>query len=74
MQIGKNILHLVLKFPSWFKGYPELGTPCAPEFYKLVDASNPNTYQFVGDFLSYVTGVFPSNYIHLGSDEVRKKH
>lgn len=55
---------------SWFKGYPELGTPCAPEFYKLVDASNPNTYQFVGDFLTYITGVFPSNYIHLGSDEV----
>ena len=37
-------------------------------------ASNPQCYQFLEDILEEVLELFPSEYIHIGGDEVNKKH
>ncbi|WP_430813534.1 beta-N-acetylhexosaminidase [Carboxylicivirga sp. RSCT41] len=37
-------------------------------------ASNPKSYQLLEDVLAEVLELFPSDYIHIGGDEVNKKH
>jgi hexosaminidase len=60
--------------------YPFLS--CGPTYKPAVDyrgrkdanlnVGNDKTYQFIDDVLSEVTQIFPSQFIHIGSDEVAK--
>ncbi|WP_340110685.1 beta-N-acetylhexosaminidase [Maribellus mangrovi] len=53
------------------KAYPEYsggGSERWPEF--TFNPGNENTYKFLTDILREVTELFPSQYIHLGGDEV----
>lgn len=60
--------------------YPELGCTNGPYktatkwgiFDDVYCAGSENTFQFLEDVLSEVLSLFPSSYIHIGGDEVRK--
>ncbi len=36
-----------------------------------LDPTNPQVYEFIGDVLDELAGIFPSRYFHMGGDEVR---
>jgi len=55
---------------SWGKGYPQLLVECPGED-ALMDPTSSFTYTFIQNFLNEMSGLFPSEFVHLGSDEVR---
>jgi hexosaminidase len=66
---------------SWFVGYPELAS--APGPYQIarhyggleatMDPTREETYDFIKNFLSEMTTLFPDKYIHIGGDQVNDK-
>jgi len=60
--------------------YPQFKAPGSPPesdatlnagiFYGVYDPANEQTFQFLGDILTEVAGLFPGAYIHIGGDEV----
>ena len=62
------------------KGYPEYGCTGGPYevattwgvFDEVLCAGNEETYTFLEDILTEVMEMFPSEYIHIGGDEVPK--
>ena len=60
--------------------YPKLGCTGGPyktaSYWGVFDdiycAGNEQTFQFLEDILKEIIALFPSNYIHIGGDEVRK--
>lgn len=62
---------------SWFVGYPELAS--APGPYQIedkfgvhdptMDPTKSSTYEFLGNFLEEMAGLFPDQFMHIGGDE-----
>jgi hexosaminidase len=62
--------------------YPELGTQREPievptrfgKHYPCYNAADENVYRILNEILDEVVGLFPSEVIHIGGDEVRFDH
>jgi len=53
------------------RAYPEFSGGSIPGYENYTfDPANEKTYQFLGDVLKEVNGLFPAHMIHLGGDEV----
>lgn len=67
---------------SALAAYPDLGCTGGPyhvaqKFGPQIDilcVGNPNTMTFIKDILTEVMEIFPSEYVHIGGDEVNKFH
>ena len=58
---------------SWFAGYPELETVCAPsgEFSAPMDPTKEYTYTFLERLFGEMGATFPDAMFHIGGDEVQ---
>ena len=62
---------------QWQKEHPEIKTPPVTSIADIVanmvaptfDPTNEKVYEFLDKFISEMSGIFPSGYMHIGADE-----